>query len=68
MYKFSQQNWESLNEKMKVMYFRNMQRGGKYGKNTPENESLYLFSILKFFKGNYFGCQASAMGCFTLLT
>jgi hypothetical protein len=35
--------------KMKVMYFRNMQRGGSYGKNTPENERVYLFSILNIF-------------------
>jgi len=50
LYKFSQQNWESLNEKMKTTYFRNTQREGKYGKNTPENERFYLLSILKVFQ------------------
>jgi len=50
LYKFSQQNWESLNEKMKTTFFRNTQRGGKYGKNTPENERFYLLSILKVFQ------------------
>jgi len=50
LYKFSQQNWESLNEKMKTTYFRNTQRGGNYGKNTVENERYYLLSILKVFQ------------------
>jgi hypothetical protein len=31
LYKFSQQNWESINEYMKITYFCNTQRGGKYG-------------------------------------
>lgn len=50
LYKFSQQNWESLNEKMKVTYFRNTQRGGNYGKNTPDNERSHLLSVLKVFQ------------------
>jgi hypothetical protein len=50
LYKFSQQNWESLNEKMKVTYFWNTQRGGNYRKNTPDNERVYLLSILKIFQ------------------
>jgi len=50
LYKFSQQNWESLNEKMKVTYFRNTQRGGNYGKNTQENERSHLLSVLKVFQ------------------
>lgn len=51
LYKFSQQNWESLNEKMKMTYFRSTQRGGHYGgKDTPENERYYLLSVLKVFQ------------------
>jgi hypothetical protein len=50
LYKFSQQNWESLNEKMKVTYFRNTQRGGNFGKNTHESEASYLLSVLKIFQ------------------
>jgi hypothetical protein len=50
LYKFSQQNWESLNEKMKATYFRNTQRGGNYGKNTRETEASYLLSVLKVFQ------------------
>ena len=49
-YKFSQQNWESVNEKMKTAYFRNMQRGGNDGKNTAESERFYLLSIIKVFQ------------------
>jgi hypothetical protein len=48
LYKFSQQNWESLNEKMKVTYFQNTQRGGNWGKN--EREGSYLLSVLKVFQ------------------
>ncbi len=48
LYKFSQQNWESLNEKMKVTYFRNTQRGGNWGKN--EREGSYLLSVIKVFQ------------------
>jgi hypothetical protein len=52
LYKFSQQNWESLNEKMKITYFRSTQRGGHYGgKNTQENERYYLISDLPAYGG-----------------
>jgi len=50
LYKFSQQNWESLNEKMKLIFFRNTQRGVNYGRHTPENARVYLLSLLKVFQ------------------
>jgi len=37
-YKFSQQNWESWNIKMKATYFQNTQCGGNYEKNMHETE------------------------------
>jgi hypothetical protein len=50
LYKFSQQNLESLNEKMKVTYFQNTQWGGNHGKNTQVNERSHLLSVLKMFQ------------------
>ena len=50
LYIFSQQNWESLNEKMKITYFRNTQHGGNYGKNMHETEQKELLSVLKTFQ------------------
>jgi hypothetical protein len=45
LYKYSQQGWESLNEKFKLTFFNNTQRGGNYGKNTDVAERSYLKSI-----------------------
>lgn len=50
LYKFSQQGWESLNEKVKLMFFNHSQRGGNYGSNVGENERYYLRSIFLGFQ------------------
>jgi hypothetical protein len=50
LYKFSQQGWESLNEKVKLIFFNHSQRGGNYGKSIEENERIYLKSIYSCFQ------------------
>mgnify|MGYP006998225212 CR=1 FL=1 len=50
LYKFSQQGWESLNEKFKLTFFNHSQRGGNYGKNVAENERYYLKTIFMVFQ------------------
>ena len=57
LYKFSQQNWESLNEKMKTTYFRSTQRGGNYGKTHQKTTDFTCFLYLKSFKENFYGYQ-----------
>jgi hypothetical protein len=37
LYKYSQQGWESLNEKFKLMLFNHMQRGGNFGKKKQND-------------------------------
>jgi hypothetical protein len=48
--KFSQQGWESLNEKVKPIFFNHLQRGGNYGKTVEENERSYLKTIYMCFQ------------------
>jgi hypothetical protein len=50
LYKYSQQSWKSLNEKFKITFFNNTQRGGNFGKNTDEAERSYLKSIYRAFQ------------------
>jgi hypothetical protein len=50
LYKYSQQGWESLNEKFKLTFFNHTQRGGNYGVNTAESERSYLKSIFRAFQ------------------
>jgi hypothetical protein len=50
LYKYSQQGWESLNEKFKLSFFNHTQRGGNYGSHVAENERSYLKSIFHFFQ------------------
>ena len=50
LYKFSQQGWESLNEKFKLTFFNHTQRGGNFGNNTSEVERSYLKSIFRAFQ------------------
>jgi hypothetical protein len=50
LYKFSQQGWESLNEKFKLIFFNHSQRGGNYGANVTETERYYLKSIFMAFQ------------------
>lgn len=50
LYKYSQQGWESLNEKFKLTFFNNTQRGGNFGKNTDEAERSYLKSVYRAFQ------------------
>lgn len=50
LYKYSQQGWESLNEKFKLTFFNNTQRGGNFGKNTDEAERSYLKPIFRAFQ------------------
>ncbi len=45
LYKFSQQGWESLNEKVKLIFFNHSQQGGNYGSHVGENERNYLKNI-----------------------
>jgi hypothetical protein len=45
LYKYSQQGWESMNEKFKLIFFNHTQRGGNFGKNSEETERSYLKSI-----------------------
>jgi len=49
LYKYSQQGWESLNEKVKLSFFNHMQHGGNYGAHVDESERSYLKSIFMFF-------------------
>ncbi len=50
LYKFSQQGWESLNEKVKLSFFNHTQRGGNFGTDNTEQERSYLRSIFMFFQ------------------
>jgi len=50
LYKFSQQGWESLNEKVKLSFFNHSQRGGNSGANGDESERFYLRSIFLSFQ------------------
>jgi hypothetical protein len=50
LYKFSQQGWESLNEKVKLIFFNHSQHGGNYGTNVAENERNYLKTIFMSFQ------------------
>ena len=50
LYKFSQQGWESLNEKFKLIFFNHSQRGGNYGSNVSENDRHYLKTIFMAFQ------------------
>jgi hypothetical protein len=47
LYKFSQQGWESLNEKVKLSFFNHTQRGGNFGQHRAGKIllkiSLYVF-------------------------
>ncbi len=42
LYKCSQQGWESLNEKFKLIFFNHSQHGGNYGQNVAKNDRSYL--------------------------
>ncbi len=48
--KYSQQGWESLNEKCKLTFFNHTQRGGNFGTNTAETELTCLKSIYRAFQ------------------
>jgi FMN-dependent NADH-azoreductase len=50
LYKYSQQGWESLNEKIKPSFFNHTQRGGNFGRGGIESERAYLKSIFMFFQ------------------
>jgi hypothetical protein len=50
LYKFSQQGWESLNEKFKLSFFNHTQCGGNFDTDTMEQERSYLRSIFMFFQ------------------
>jgi hypothetical protein len=50
LYKFSQQGWESLNEKFKLSFFNHTQHGGNFGSDTTEQERSYLRSIFMYFQ------------------
>jgi hypothetical protein len=50
LYKYSQQGWESLNEKFKLSFFNHTQHGGNFGSEVAENEKSYLKSIFMFFQ------------------
>jgi hypothetical protein len=50
LYKYSQQGWESLNEKFKLAFFNHTQRGGNFGTNVSDQEKSYLRAIFMFFQ------------------
>jgi hypothetical protein len=50
LYKYSQQGWESLNEKFKLIFFNNTQCGGNFGKDTNEAERSYLKPVFRAFQ------------------
>jgi hypothetical protein len=50
LYKYSQQGWESLNEKFKLAFFNHTQRGGNFGINVTDQEKSYLRTIFMFFQ------------------
>ncbi len=50
LYKFSQQGWESLNDKFKLIFFNHTQRGGNFGAHTGEAERSYLKSVFRAFQ------------------
>jgi hypothetical protein len=50
LYKFSQQGWESLNEKFKLAFFNHTQPGRNFGTNVVDHEKSYLKSIFMFFQ------------------
>ncbi len=50
LYKFSQQGWESLNKKFKLIFFNHLQHGGNYGQNVAENDRSYLKTIYMAFQ------------------
>ena len=50
IYEFLQQGWESLNEKVKLIFFNHLQHGGNYGKTVEENERSYLKTIFMCFQ------------------
>jgi len=50
LYKYSQQGWESLNEKFKLIFFNHTQRRGTFAKNSEEMEGSYLKSIYRDFQ------------------
>ncbi len=50
LYKYSQQGWESLNEKLKLSFFNHTQHGGNFGIGSDENERSYLKPLFMFFQ------------------
>jgi hypothetical protein len=50
LYKYSQQGWESLNAKLKQLFFSHTQRGGNEGGNAEETQHSYLHSVIKAFQ------------------
>jgi len=50
LYKFSQQGWESMNEKFKLIFFNHSQRGGIYRSGVIENERHYLKTMFLSFQ------------------
>jgi hypothetical protein len=65
LYKFSQQGWESLNEKVKLMFFNHSQRGGNYGLSIGENERYFLRSIFLGFQREALWISGMAEAYFT---
>ena len=60
LYKFSQQGWESLNEKFKLSFFNHTQRGGNFGTDNTEQERSYLKPIFMFFQRELFWISGMA--------
>jgi hypothetical protein len=50
LYKFYQEGWESLNEKVKLSFINHTQRGGNFGTDNMEQERSYLRSIFVLFQ------------------
>lgn len=63
--KFSQQGWESLNEKVKLIFFNHTQRGGNYGSSAGGQERYYLRSIFLAFQREVMWISGMAESLFT---
>jgi len=48
LYRYSQQGWEAMNDKIKTFYFRRTQRGGHA--NGPNAEQSHLDALGKYFQ------------------
>jgi hypothetical protein len=63
---FSQQGWESLNKKVKLIFFNHSQQGGNYRSHVGENERYYLKTIFMSFQREILWISGVAESHFTM--